>query len=364
MAYTTIDNGEEHFNTVLWTGDASSDKSISGVGFQPDWVWAKNRSDSNDHQTIDSNRGAGKILRPNNNGAELTRSSDVGAGGLQNFESDGFDVHSTTSNTNLNDNSELNVGWCWKANGGTTSSNSDGNITSTVQANTTAGFSIVTFTGNGNNDATIGHGLGTTPAMIITKNRDDAVLWRVWHQNLTSTNVLFLNENFAQTAPSGHSNGYIKTVGSSTYSVYQGNSDTNGVNGSSDDMIAYCFAEKQGYSKFGSYTGNITSGDDGTFVYTGFKPAWIMVKSSSNSGQEWVIFDNKRDTFNEMDGWLYANATTTEDNSDEREVDFLSNGFKFRNAGGPTSYSGRTYIYMAFAEHPFVSSKGVPVTAR
>ena len=359
MAYTTIDNGEEHFNTVLWTGDASSDKSISGVGFQPDWVWAKNRSDSNDHQTIDSNRGAGKILRPNNNGAELTRSSDVGAGGLQNFESDGFDVHSTTSNTNLNDNSELNVGWCWKANGGTTSSNSDGNIASTVQANTTAGFSIVTFTGNGNNDATIGHGLGTTPAMIITKNRDDSVLWRVWHQNLTSTNVLFLNENFAQTAPSGHSNGYIKTVGSSTYSVYQGNSDTNGVNGSSDDMVAYCFAEKQGYLKIGSYEAN--NNTDGPFVYTGFKPSLLILKAIDQTGN-WFIFDNTRDTDNAVSQILYPDSNAAEGSA--AVLDFVSNGVKIRNSGsGGINHSG-TYIYMAFAENPFVSSKGVPVTAR
>ena len=185
MAYTTVDNGEEYFNTVLWTGDASSDKSISGVGFQPDWVWAKNRSDANDHQIIDSSRGAGKILRTNSTGAELTRSVDVGAGGLQNFESDGFDVHSTSTNTNLNDNGELNVGWCWKANGGTTASNTDGSITSTVQANTTAGFSIVTYTGTGS-ATTVGHGLGIVPSWYVVKRRSATEGWTLYHHKNTS----------------------------------------------------------------------------------------------------------------------------------------------------------------------------------
>ena len=267
MAYTTIDDGSEYFHTQLYAGDGNDDRSITNDAnagnFKPDWLWIKNRSSTNGHALVDTTRGATKVIRSQASNAEETESNAIQA-----FETDGFQIGTSGL---VNTSSNNYVAWQWVANGGTTSSNSDGNITSTVQANTTAGFSIVTFTGNGNNDATIGHGLGTTPAMIITKNRDDAVLWRVWHQNLTSTNVLFLNEDFAQTAPSGHSNGYIKTVGSSTYSVYQGNSDTNGVNGSSDNMIAYCFAEKQGYSKFGSYTGNASS-SDGPFIYTGFKP--------------------------------------------------------------------------------------------
>ena len=351
MAYTTIDNGEEHFNTVTYTGTGSS-RSITGLEFGPDWVWIKRRNGAYSHYLYDSTRGTGKQLYAEKTDAEATDNTEVTA-----FNSDGF---SLGSGSGTNENTNTQVAWCWKANGGTTSSNSDGNITSTVQANTTAGFSIVTFTGNGNNDATIGHGLGTTPAMIITKNRDDSVLWRVWHQNLTSTNVLFLNENFAQTAPSGHSNGYIKTVGSSTYSVYQGNSDTNGVNGSSDDMIAYCFAEKKGYSKFGTYTGNGST--DGAFVYTGFKPAWVLIKVTSTT-EDWWILDNTRDDDNPLRKMLYASGNAAEiDTADE--MDFLSNGFKLRRSTTGRNGSGASYIYMAFAEHPFVSSKGVPVTAR
>ena len=365
MAYTTIDKGEEYFNTVLWTGDASSDKSISGVGFQPDWVWAKNRSDSNDHQMIDSNRGAGKILRPNSDGAELTRSSDVGAGGLQNFESDGFDVHSTTSNTNLNDNGELNVGWCWKANGGTTTTNDAsatgvGTIDSVYQANTTAGFSIVTYTGTGS-AGTIAHGLGVKPKLYIIKNRERSDSWRVATEEIGYEKQLLLGASGTD-AEASDSNTFNNTAPTSTvFSV----GTRNATNANGENHVAYVFAEIKGYSKFGSYRGNITSGSEGMFVYTGFKPAWLMVKSNSNSGQEWVIFDNTRDPFNVADAWLYAQATTVEDSGGaERDVDFLSNGFKFRNAGGPTTYDGRTYIYLAFAEHPFVSSKGVPVTAR
>ena len=358
MAYTTIDDPSAHFHTRLYDGNGQ-DVSAGGNAitnnanagnFQPDWVWVKTRGASRNHNTYDSSRGVRQRLEVNDGPAESTV-----AEGLQSFDTNGFTVG---SDSNVNQSTTI-VAWQWKANGGTTSSNSDGNITSTVQANTTAGFSIVTFTGNGNNDATIGHGLGTTPAMIITKNRDDSVIWRVWHQNLTSTNVLFLNENFAQTAPSGHSNGYIKTVGSSTYSVYEGNSDTNGVNGSGDDMVAYCFAEKQGYSKFGSYEAN--NNTDGPFVYIGFKPSFLILKAIDQTGN-WFIFDNKRDTDNAVSQIIYADLSASEGST--AVLDFVSNGVKIRNSGsGGINHSG-TYIYMAFAENPFVSSKGVPTTAR
>ena len=356
MAYTTIDDGSEYFHTQLYAGDGNDDRSITNDAnagnFKPDWLWIKNRSSTNGHALVDTTRGATKVIRSNATNAEETE-----ANAIQAFETDGFQIGTSGL---VNTSSNNYVAWQWVANGGTTSSNSDGNITSTVQANTTAGFSIVTFTGNGNNDATIGHGLGTTPAMIITKNRDDSVLWRVWHQDLTSTNVLFLNEDFAQTAPSGHSNGYIKTVGSSTYSVYQGNSDTNGVNGSGDDMIAYCFAEKQGYSKIGSYVGNGNA--DGTFVYTGFKPAWILIKRM-DSTTSWRIIDSKRDTRNGCEARLFPDNTDAE-NLSALVLDILSNGFKIKSTNGGVNNSDSDYIYMAFAEHPFVSSKGVPVTAR
>ena len=367
MAYTTIDDPSAHFQVTTYTGNDTDGTQITNSGnsdLKPDWLWIKNRTDAGDAPATggiwDSTRGFAqdKVLT-----SFTTNSEGQNANGFAIATTDGFTVEDGTSGANprtaTNKNAKNYVAWQWKANGGTTSSNSDGDITATVQANTTAGFSIVTFTGNGNNDATIGHGLGTTPAMIITKNRDDAVLWRVFHKDLTSTNTLFLNENFAQTAPSGHSNGYIKTVGSSTYSVYQGNSDTNGVNGSSDDMIAYCFAEKQGYSKIGSYTGNGNA--DGAFVYTGFKPAWLMIKRT-DSTNHWLLFDIKRDTFNVGEKWLRADTSDAE--STGIYWDGLSNGFKARTNDPIINASGGTYIYMTFAEHPFVSSKGVPVTAR
>ena len=352
MAYTTIDNGEEHFNTVTYTGTGSS-RSITGLEFGPDWVWIKRRNGAYSHYLYDSTRGTGKQLYAEKTDAEATDNTEVTA-----FNSDGF---SLGSGSGTNENTNTQVAWCWKANGGTTSSNSNGTITSTVQANTTAGFSIITYTGNFTDNQTIGHGLSQAPEALIIKNRDTgSTSWVIYHEglNFPTKDLIYFNTN----AANDHDPTFNNTAPSSsviTMGAYSFN------NRSGDSHVCYAFHSVKGYSKFGKYTGNITSGSDGVFVYTGFKPAWLMVKSDSNAGQEWVIFDNKRDSFNQMDAWLYANATTAEDSTgDERDVDFLSNGFKFRNAGGPTSYSGRTYIYFAFAEHPFVSSKGVPTTAR
>ena len=352
MAYTTIDNGEEHFNTVTYTGTGSS-RSITGLEFGPDWVWIKRRNGAYSHYLYDSTRGTGKQLYAEKTDAEATDNTEVTA-----FNSDGF---SLGSGSGTNENTNTQVAWCWKANGGTTSSNSNGTITSTVQANTTAGFSIITYTGNFTDNQTIGHGLSQAPEALIIKNRDTgSTSWVIYHEglNFPTKDLIYFNTN----AANDHDPTFNNTAPSSsviTMGAYSFN------NRSGDSHVCYAFHSVKGYSKFGKYTGNITSGSDGVFVYTGFKPAWLMVKSASNAGQEWVIFDNKRDSFNQMDAWLYANATTAEDSTgDERDVDFLSNGFKFRNAGGPTSYSGRDYIYLAFAEHPFVSSEGVPVTAR
>ena len=352
MAYTTIDNGEEHFNTVTYTGTGSS-RSITGLEFGPDWVWIKRRNGAYSHYLYDSTRGTGKQLYAEKTDAEATDNTEVTA-----FNSDGF---SLGSGSGTNENTNTQVAWCWKANGGTTSSNSNGTITSTVQANTTAGFSIITYTGNFTDNQTIGHGLSQAPEALIIKNRDTgSTSWVIYHEglNFPTKDLIYFNTN----AANDHDPTFNNTAPSSsviTMGAYSFN------NRSGDSHVCYAFHSVKGYSKFGKYTGNITSGSDGVFVYTGFKPAWLMVKSDSNAGQEWVIFDNKRDSFNQMDAWLYANATTAEDSTgDERDVDFLSNGFKFRNAGGPTSYSGRDYIYLAFAEHPFVSSEGVPVTAR
>jgi hypothetical protein len=363
MAYTTIDDPSEYFQTQLYTGDGNTTQAITNSGnsnLKPDWVWLKQRANDSanrNHMLFDSTRGSTKALSSNTTGAEDTSSG----GYIQSFNTDGF----TTGNSSvINKNAVTYVAWQWKANGGTTTSFSESgnNPAGAHQANTTAGFSIVTYTGTGS-EGTIAHGLGATPKLIIWKRRtDNGNNWSTQGKisGIDTDRVeLTLNSTGAKSSVDsriGRQSQWSSTVFEVNTYVDQ--------NTSSKNYVAYCFAEKKGYSKFGSYTGNITSGSDGTFVYTGFKPAWIMVKSTSNSGQEWVIFDNKRDTFNQMDAWLYANSTSAEDNSDERDVDFLSNGFKFRNAGGPTSYSGRTYIYMAFAEHPLVSSKGVPTTAR
>jgi len=352
MAYTTIDDPSAHFHTQLWTGNGGNQSITNDANagdFKPDWIWTTSRSNAYNNGMFDSSRGVQKEITSNQANAEATLS-----GGVNSFDTDGFTFNGASYNTN----GYTFVGWQWKANGGTTSSNSNGSITSTVQANTTAGFSIVTYAGS-NSASTVGHGLGAVPEVIFVKNRDASANWKSYHKPISETHTLSLNGTGAKSDQES----FNDTAPTSTVFSLLGNTDN--VNRSGENFVAYCFTPIKGYSKFGKYKGNATSGDDGTFVYTGFKPAWIMVKSSSNSGQEWVIFDNKRDTFNEMDAWLYANATTAEDSGgDEREVDFVSNGFKFRNAGGPTSYSGRDYIYLAFAEHPFVSSEGVPVTAR
>ena len=335
MAYTTIDDPSAHFHTQLWTGNGGNQSITNDANagdFKPDWIWTTSRSNAYNNGMFDSSRGVQKEITSNQANAEATLS-----GGVNSFDTDGFTFNGASYNTN----GYTFVGWQWKANGGTTSSNSNGSITSTVQANTTAGFSIVTYAGS-NSASTVGHGLGAVPEVIFVKNRDASANWKSYHKPISETHTLSLNGTGAKSDQES----FNDTAPTSTVFSLLGNTDN--VNRSGENFVAYCFTPIKGYSKFGKYKGNATSGDDGTFVYTGFKPAWIMVKSSSNSGQEWVIFDNKRDTFNEMDAWLYANATTAEDSGgDEREVDFVSNGFKFRNAGGPTSYSGRDYIYLA-----------------
>ncbi len=355
----------DYFNTVLYEGtgyDSDGTYTQLGqdvvVGFKPDWVWIKNRDKSNhNHSLFDSNRGATKRLISNLSNAEGTEGTaltdfDVTGGGF-----------TLGVNNEVNENDDNFVSWNWKANGGTTSTISVGDVStgvpsiaSTVQVNATAGFSIVTFTGNGSDDATIGHGLGTTPAMIFTKNRDEAQQWRVHHKELPTNYVLYLAENYAQIATNGSSNGYIKTVGSSTYSTHASNVDSLGVNGSGDKMVSYCFAEIEGYSKFGKYIGNDDT--DGTFVYTGFRPAWVMLKRI-DSADDWFIHDSTRDTFNINGHLLYANEPNAEydaiaaGDADNSPHDFYSNGFKLRSSNANWNGDGAAYIYMAFAEAPF-----------
>ena len=350
MAYTTIDDPSEFFNTILYTGDgnASGARSITGVGFKPDWVWIKERDNTAYHNLFDSNRGVGKVLHTNTNDAEGDYTSYHTA-----FGSDGFTLENNPGS--LNGNTDTYVAWNWKANGGTTSSNTDGSITSTVQANTTAGFSIVTYTGTGSN-ATVGHGLGAKPNVILLKDRA-GFSWVVYHDKVASdpaTDYLEFNGTIAATDYAAHFNDTEPT--STVFSL-----GTDGaVNGSSRNVIAYCFAEKKGYSKFGSYEANDST--DGTFIYTGFKPAWVILKCVDSTGN-WFLFDNTRDNSNMVTQTIYGDLNAAE-NTESNGLDFLSNGIKLRQSGsGGINHSG-TYIYMAFAEHPFVSSKGVPTTAR
>ena len=347
MAYTTIDKPDDYFNTKLYTGTGSSgSKAITGVGFQPDWLWIKNRTVAQEHWLADSVRGTTKFLESNSTNAE---SSD-GATGLASFDSDGFTLGTGSDRTN--DLNESMVAWCWLA-GGTASSNTDGSITSSVSANTTAGFSIVSFTGTAAN-ATVGHGLGVAPACFITKSRVNAENWGFYHQSLGNGKQLELNTTAAQKTSSAYYNNTSPT--STVFSI--GTADSTNDN---QNMIAYCFAEKKGYSKFGSYTGNGST--DGTFVYTGFKPAFIILKNTSNA-QNWYMYDNKRSDFNLSNDHIYADLSNAEVANSSHGIDILSNGWKIKTSNDGWNGSGENYIYMAIAENPFVTSTGIPTTAR
>jgi len=356
MAYTDIDNPELHFQNKLYTGTGSS-QSITLDGdedMQPDWVWCKTRSDTQDHQINDSVRGTTKLLATNNNAQEFTDSNN-----LTSYNTDGFTVGSSGG---INGSSDTLASWNWKA-GGSASSNSDGDITSSISANTTAGFSIVSYTGSGTIGNTVGHGLGAIPAWIITKNRDATSQWITWHQGGTSTKNMDLATSDAEydSSVTGWQQGINNVPTSSVLRFTAGSHGNNNVMDSSEKYISYVFVEKQGYSSFGSYTGNGNA--DGPFVYTGFKPAWVIIKRTDSTA-DWHIQDNKRNTFNPVDTSLFANTTDTDTTSSTYDTDFLSNGFKLRGTTTARNGSGNTYIYVAFAEAPFTNSSGVPCNAR
>jgi len=339
-----IDKPSDYFETILYTGNGSS-QNIGGLDFQPDWVWIKSRSLTKDHDLYDSVRGADKPLESNTSVAE----QDAGGQGLTSFRSDGFAIGNRST---INSNSATQVSWNWLA-GGTGSSNTDGSISSTVSANTTSGFSIVSYTGTGSN-ATVGHGLGATPKFVTIKNRTTSGWsWKTHHVAITPSQRLHLNTNDGATTETTAFNSTAPT--SSVFSV----GTSVGTNGSSNNYIAYCFAEKKGFSKFGSYTGNGNA--DGTFVYTGFKPAFVIIKKTDGA-DNWTINDNKRVGYNVDNNELFANLSNAEDTNDV--LDLLSNGFKLRHTAGRHNTSGGTYIYMCFAESPFVTSTGIPTTAR
>ena len=349
MAYTTIDIPSDYFNTITYTGDGSASRNITGVGFQPDWVWGKCRNVSVSHAIYDSVRGASNLINTNSSSAEGTNPA------LNAFVSDGFTVN---SDSYFNGNSNTYVAWNWKA--GTSFTNDAsatgiGTIDSTGSVNTDAGFSIISYTGNATTNAKVAHGLGVAPSMMIVKKRNGAFNWGIYHKTLTAHKLLA----FTTGTPDDDAS-YWNDV-EPTSSVFNLGSGAL-TNGSGSTMIAYCFAEKQGYSKFGSYTGN--NDDNGTFVYTGFKPAFVMVKITAGQTDNWIMQDNKINSFNGASSQRLRPNSSGAEFSSSNEIDLLSNGFKTHGADGEINGSGFSYIYMAFAENPFVTSTGVPATAR
>jgi len=351
MAYTTIDDPSEYFTTTLYTGDGQANRTVTNSAnagdFQPDWLWIKGRSHARHHHIYDSSRGATKWLQSSNTDAEATQAE----AGVNSFDSNGFTEDFESSNYGFNVNNETFVAWQWTANGGTTASNTDGSITSTVQANTDAGFSIVSFTGTGAT-TTVGHGLGVTPKFFIIKSRSTGNWWTYTMVIDGSLDYLQLETTNAK-ADSG--------LTAPTSSVFYVNSS---VAPNTENIIAYCFKNIQGYSRIGKYVG--MGGEDGTFVYTGFKPAWVMIKRTNAVGA-WEIYDTKRALYGNSPSSkdLQADSTGAENASTiGNGIDILSNGFKPTTGTLYLNGAGSTYIYLAFAERPFVTSKGTPTTAR
>ena len=364
MSYTNgLDNPELFFQTLTWSGnDSGTSRAFTFDGdenMSPNLVWTKIRTGwSADHNLFDSVRGAGKNLHSNSSEAEGTNDQ---YGYVSSFDSDGFTVSNGSSGANPryynNENGGTYVAWNWKA--GTSFSNDAsatgiGTIDSSGSVSDAAGFSIVSYTGNSTSGASIKHGLSSAVKFVVGKAINTAGEdWYTGHASNGFDKYIKLNDTHAAQTFSGvfndtAPNTSIVTLGS------------NGIiNSSSYNYIMYCFAEKKGYSKFGSYTGNGNA--DGTFVYTGFKPAWVMVKRT-DAAADWFIRDNKQDPENVMNEYLSPNTTATSGNLDS--FDFISNGFKIRNSNNAWNGSGNTYIYLAFAEAPFVNSKGVPNNAR
>ena len=344
----SITDGSAYFQPTLYTGTGSS-LAVTQAGnstFQPDWVWIKGRSGATEHVLTDAVRGVTKELSSNDTGAEETV-----AQGLTTFGSSGFTVGTDGS---YNTSSATYVGWQWAANGAG-SSNTDGTISSTVSADTTSGFSIVSYVGNSTSGATVGHGLGAVPKMMILKDRDVAENWVIYNEVIGPTKFMYFTTDAAFTA----SNRWNDTA--PTSSVFTLGNETQ-VNATGRDYVVYCFAEIPGYSSIGSYTGN-GSATDGPFVYTGFKPAFVMFKVSTNAPTGWAIIDNKRSNpFNPTDGLLQPDQSSTEGTSDKWDI--LSNGFKVRTTWAAVNGSGYTVTYMAFAEHPFGGDGVAPATAR
>ena len=371
MAYTTIDDPSVYHQTEIYTdGDATTDDTTSQTfdgnsDLQPDWMWFKSRNVTGNHGHMDTSRGktgGSFVILRNTTDAEQTPASGYD---FTSMNSDGFSYGRANQLDVAHDTPANNTVWAWKANGGTTTTNDAsstgvGTIDSVYQANTTAGFSIVTYTGNGSSGASFAHGLGVAPQYVLIKNRDTARSWFVGHP---SPGYNFIAGHLNSTDDKDEDSVYWNNTAPSSTVVTLGNNEGGNENG--DKFVAYCFAPIQGYSHFASVEGNNNA--DGPFAYTGFKPAWVMLKNIDATGKVWQIWDSARDTSNVANHTLTGDATTTEHSDGSgasNHIDMLSNGFKIRNTGSHLNPDGQTLIYMAFAESPFVSSEGVPTTAK
>ena len=356
MAYTTIDKSSLHFNTKLYTGNGGTN-AITGVGFQPDWVWSKSRNQTSHHLLYDSVRGVQKFIQSSSSNTESTNANT-----LTSFDSDGMTFNSAD---NGNASGSNGVAWCWKA-GGTAATNTDGDINSSVSANTTAGFSIVKWTGNGSNsDQEIGTGLSEELKLVFLKpltSGGTTTQWLVYVNGLTDAqdHCFLLNSNAAiTTGASGGTPNKGTTAGRLLLKAGSGSNQNQNYNGAS--YVAYCFAEKKGFSKFFTYTANNSS--NGPFLYTGFKPAFVIFKITGSSGN-WHMFDNKRSGYNDANYRLKAEATNAEESSSSDKIDLLSNGIKIRSNGVSFNNHTSQVLCLAFAEAPIVGSNNVPATAR
>ena len=332
----TIPDPGKHFKTVLWTGDGNAGRGITGVGFKPDLVWIKDRGDGSSHCLFDSVRGAGIWLGSDSNAAQQTGYESVYN---PSFDSDGFGVGTDGA---VNGNGSPYVAWCWKA-GGSAVTNNVGSISSQMSVNETAGFSIVSYIGNGANGATVGHGLPKAPSFIVSKNTDNTYGWPIYHQSTqntgnSATDVVYFNENSV-----GNSDN-IRSVNDTTFGL----TNWGGINYDTKKHIAYCWTEIEGFSRFSSYLGN--GNNDGTFVYCGFRPAYVIIKNVSATG-EWCMWDSSRTPHNEMQWALRSNSPDLD--VDGFQFDFLCNGFKARDTEGSVNANGDRYIFAAFAESPF-----------
>ena len=345
MAYTTIDDPEAYFQVRAYTGNGSADTAITFDGdtdLEPDLLWIKRRDTTMSHLLFDAVRGITKRLLPNSTAAESTEST------IASFNSDGWTMDADTAN---NADGGTYAAWCWKANGSGSANTAGSKDTTATSANTTSGFSISTLTTDSSGADTYGHGLGAVPSLVIAKTRSSSNGWFVYHKDVGNNKFLRMETTGAEATNTMWND---TTPTSTVFSLMSDNI------GTSKNCVAYCFAELSGYSKFGSYTGNGNA--DGTFVYTGFKPAWFMLKKTTET-EQWIIHDNKRPGYNPSNV-LYANLTNAEDTGSSVYVDILSNGVKIRGTYNGLNDSGETYVFIAFAEAPFVNSNGVPCNAR